>query len=184
MVGILVVSPFLLLIFIIESVFNYLKKLKPTPKQTPEKTYDQLVQEYLEIENKNRIKREKNRRIVNYGTTIFLWVLVPLLVIFLLWIIYDAGSRIGWLILLKGLLGAIGVMTLISLFVWGLTEFVDNYGSKIGGTVGRFFNYINPLNWGVTQMVGGMIYSAYKKVCPVINWEGDDEKTTELHERF
>lgn len=181
-VGILIVSPILLIILGGPKLIDSFKKILPTinlkSKPKPEKTYEQMVQEYLDIQTKNRIRDARINRLVNFGTSFLIWVVVPVLAMILIWIIYDAGVKVGWLNLLLGLVYAIGGMGVCIGVIYGFIYLIERYSDSIGGTMGKFFKFINPLNWSIVQMIGGMIYATYKKACPIIDW-GTDKSTTE-----
>ena len=116
---------------------------------------------------------------MNKGLDIFIftmkWIVAPVLGLLLLYFIYQSATKIGWLEFFMGLgVGIIFILPILG-FIW----LVDKYGEHIGGFFGRIFKKLNPLNWSITKIIGGMIYATYKKACPIINWEGKEENETE-----
>lgn len=131
---------------------------------------EELNKKIEKDEEKRKKKLETHKKFLKIFQFFIQWILLPLLGIFLIWVIYSIIQKDGILSLLIPVL----IVMVFVVFVFGTTLFLDKYGEKIGGTLGKFFKLINPLNWSVTQIIGGMIYATYKKVCPIINWETDD----------
>lgn len=178
LVAIIVFSPIILLIGGIgwtSKKFDQLTKWVSPPKQKPEKTWEQVQKEWDE----ERVKSEKRRQRVNKRMDIFIWIakyiIVPIAALGLVVLVYLSANKIGWYEFLISVLVGILIMSPILGFVW----FIEKYGEKIGGFIGKVFRKINPFNWSVTKIIGGMIYSTYKKACPLINWEGENSKETE-----
>jgi hypothetical protein len=178
LVAIFVFSPLILFVFSVMWIDKKIKHFwsliyKPKPK--PQKSWEILVKE-AEV---TRIKKEKIRKIKNNVSDgvrfVILYFLIPLLVLWLSWLIYTLGNKMGWLefFITAGL--TIGGTVVVALIILGGTYLLEKHSNKLTSLT----NYINPFNWGIFQIVGGMIYATYKKACPIINWEDNIETKNE-----
>jgi polyferredoxin len=178
MVLIICVSPVILLFKLVNFIgdgFTNIKKKLVTKKVEPEISYDEWMKSReLEFE-KLMIRREKWDKATDIFFIGVKWVIVPLLSLLFIYGLYEVGKSLG----LIGFLTTIGLTFLLVSFLVGLVYLIEEYGYKASGPIGRFLKWINPLNWEITQMIGGMIYATYKKACPIIEWEGDNETKTE-----
>jgi hypothetical protein len=181
MVLIVCISPMVLLFKLVNYIGNSFTKLKNKliPKKVkPELSYDEWL-EKKSIEFDKSMKRQEKWDRASYKTAIvFKWVVLPLLGLVIICLLYEAVKSIG----LEGLLASIGISLIVIVSVLGFITLIDNYGHKIVGPIARFLSWINPLNWEITQMIGGMIYATYKVACPMIEWEGTEE--TEKEESY
>ena len=178
LVAIILFSPFILLIAGGGWFLGKLEKARNfviPPKKSEPKTWEQIEKEWEE----DRKRDEARMKRMNKGLDIFIftmkWIVAPVLGLLLLYFIYQSATKIGWLEFFMGLgVGIIFILPILG-FIW----LVDKYGEHIGGFFGRIFKKLNPLNWSITKIIGGMIYATYKKACPIINWEGKEENETE-----
>lgn len=181
MVLIVCISPMILLFKLVNYIGNSFTKLKNKliPKKVkPELSYDEWL-EKKSIEFDKSMKRQEKWDRASYKTAIvFKWVVLPLLGLVIICLLYEAVKSIG----LEGILTSIGISLIVIVSVLGFITLIENYGHKIVGPIGRFLSWINPLNWEIIQIIGGMIYATYKVACPMIEWEGTEE--TEKEESY
>jgi amino acid transporter len=178
MVLVICVSPLILIFKLVSFIgdgFTKIKKKLVTEEVKPELSYDEWIQSREEEFEKLMIRREKWDKATDIFLIVLKWVMIPLLGLLFIYGLYEAGKTLG----LIGILTAIGISLLIISIILGLVYLIEEHGHKAVGPIGRFLRWINPLNWEITQMIGGMIYATYKKACPLIEWEGDNETKTE-----
>lgn len=181
MVLVICISPMILLFKLVDYIGNSFTKLrnKLIPKKVkPELSYDEWVKKQEVEFEKSMIRQEKWDKASNITATVFKWVVLPLVGLVVIYGFYEVGLSIG----LIGILSAVGIALLLVSFIIGAVTVCEKYGHKIVGPIGRFLSWINPLNWEIIQMIGGMIYATYKVACPMIEWKGTDE--TEKEESY
>lgn len=177
LVAIIVLSPMLLTIYVIGSgieFFNNIKENERIKKEMEDtRTYEEVMAEYRKKwDEQDRKERESHARwskITDVVTWISKRILFPILCVGVIYGIYNAGSKMGW----GQFFIAIGMCSLIIGFIIFWIWVIEKYGNRIAGPIGRGLSKLNPFKWGITQIIGGMIYSAYTKACPIINWEGE-----------
>ena len=134
--------------------------------------------EYFKKQNELSERREKYwDKIFSKTTIIAKWIVLPILVIALVYLIYYGGEKYGWL----SLLIRIGLALLFIGIIFGIVVFIEKITETLGGGFNKVWKYINPFKWTITKMIGGMIYAWYKKSCPLIEWEGGDTQTEESY---
>ena len=120
-------------------------------------------------------KVEKEKTWQNIGNK-FAWVLkfivLPLLVVYLIYLIYTTGVKVGWTKFFIYL--GLGIVLISS--VIGFIYVAETYGGHVGSFIIKCLKPFNPLNWKVTKICGEMVVATYTKMCPIITWE--DKKNT------
>lgn len=179
LVAITILSPFILMVFLVGrciDAFFWLKTKLIPKRQIKQKTFEErekevadMIKKWEEEERKAKIKTERWNKIEKITLFIAKWTILPLLVIGLIVVIIFAGNTIGWgMFLLKVVIALLMLGTIVT-FIW----LWDKYSDKIFTPIGKGLIKLNPLKWQVTQLIGGMIYSLYVKACPMIKWEGE-----------
>ena len=183
LVGLLMLSPFIFFIYYMTMFSDYVTKKidKILPKKKVKYDYpkndDEWV-EYFKKQNELSERREKYwDKIFSKTTIIAKWIVLPILVIALVYLIYYGGEKYGWL----SLLIRIGLALLFIGIIFGIVVFIEKITETLGGGFNKVWKYINPFKWTITKMIGGMIYAWYKKSCPLIEWEGGDTQTEESY---
>jgi len=176
LVAIITLSPLLLFVHIVGLVTKFFdnieknRRIKKEMKDT--RTNEEIMEAYRkkwdEEDRKEKESVERWNKITEVVTIFFKWVVLPLGCVSVIYFIYSTGNKIGWYQLLALVAVSIGFIAFIFFWVW----LIEKYGNKIFGPIGRGLGKLNPFKWGVTQIIGGMIYSVYKKACPIITWEG------------
>ena len=174
LVTILLFSPIILIMFLIKWTIEgigYVKKNITPTKVEPEKSFEERLEAMKKQIEKEDKKEERRRKILDFmvgiGSLLFKWVVLPSLAIGVIYTFFLAGNKLGWLQFLGVIAFVVGVILTIFGFIWT----IDTYGHKVIHPVGRVLRKLNPLKWGVIQIIGGMIYATYVKACPVIEWE-------------
>lgn len=142
------------------------------PKQKPERSWEDIRKEWDEERIRDKKRAATMDKIFEVFITVMKWVVLPLIAVGVLYIVYASGTKMGWGQFFTSILIAILIMLPILFLVW----LIEKYSYKIGGFFGKVLSTINPFNWAVTKIVGGMIYATYKKACPIIEWEGEENK--------
>lgn len=176
--AIFVFSPIILVIVSMGWVIKGFESVKTsvyTPKPKPEKTLEEIRKEWDEQKIRDARRSNNVDLVLNVFIFTIKWVVAPLAALFLIYAVYISGTKMGWGTLLLTLLIAIICMVPVLGLIW----LFDKYQYTIGGFLGRVFKTLNPFNWSITKMIGGMIYATYKKACPIIQWEGGDNNETE-----
>lgn len=161
------------MIFFTQKRINFYQR-----KKSPSFKTDDDWRKYFEDERQNEIKRKEywNKTIPKI-ILISKWVLVPIVLISLSYLIFYVGDKIGW----YELLIKTTIIVVFIVFIFLLIAFIDTISEKMGKVFNKVWNFINPLKWSITQIIGGMIYAWYKKSCPLIEWEGVDPLTEESY---
>lgn len=183
LVAILVLSPFLLLIYTIGSSIEFFEKISKNRrvkrKLADTRTHDQIMAEqrkkWDEEDRREMINFERWNKITAVVKWTFKWILLPVFVIGAIYFIFNVSTKTGWLQFLMGM----AIVSLIIGVIVSIIWVVEKYGNLISKPIGRGLSKLNPIKWSVTQIIGGMIYSTYKKACPIINWEGGEIKKDE-----
>lgn len=178
MVLLLGLSPIIIPFMGIASGVSKLNKFleKTFPKKVKKQlTMEQRIEKMDKELEKLRIKNERLNKAADATSKISKWILLPVVVLGLLYMIYNAVSTIGLLALFVHICIAIGIIAIVA----GIIYIGVEYGDKISKPVGKFFSFINPLNWKFIQIIGEMIYAWYKNACPLITWEGENIKAEE-----
>lgn len=149
---------------------NNIKNSVSPRKDVPAMSIEDINKKIEKDEEKRKKKLEIHKKFLKIFQLFIQWILLPFLGGFLIWVFYSIIQKDGILVSLIPIL----IVMVFVILVFGITLFLDKYGERIGGGLSKFFNLINPFKWSITQIIGGMIYATYKKVCPIINWETDD----------
>lgn len=165
------------LIFFIYGLFKFsdffsakMDKFLPKKESISFKS-DEDWRNYFENQKQNEIKRKEYwNKMTPKIILISKWVLVPLVLISLSYLIFFVGNKIGW----YELLIKTTIIVVFIVFVFSLIAFIDTISEKMNTTFKKIWRFINPFKWSLTQIVSGMIYAWYKKSCPLIEWEGED----------
>jgi uncharacterized membrane protein len=182
MVLLIIISPVigagLLVSFIskqIKSAFEYVKFLfrsrEPEVKK-PQRTIEELIDEMDKQYAAELARSQKWNKAGDVVSKFFKWVVTPIMGLFLLFSLGGAIYDAGWLTTLI----TIGIIILFVGVIVGLIYIIEEYGSRMGKGISKFFSFINPLNWKLVIIIGEMIKTAYTKACPLITWEGNDIK--------
>lgn len=174
-----VVGLFFAINYINKQVTNFFDRVLPK-KPKKEETYEEIIARW-EKKDKEQKKREKFwNKAGDVLVWTLKWIILPTVLLFLIYFTYKHVVKVGWVVFLISL--GIGILVsalfigVIKLIEW-ITEKVHNNSNRIG----KFFSYLNPLNWKATKIVGEMIKAQYTKMCPLITWVGDEKKEdTEL----
>lgn len=140
------------------------------------------IDDFWELENKKQKRRDYFNKILDkvYDVIkfIFLWIILPIMVVGFIYVLYDIINTKGWYTLFQALLVYLIIFSIIGV----IASIIIIFGGRISDFLVRFLNYINPLKWSISIIIGGMVHSVYKKTCPIINWEGDlENKEVENH---
>jgi hypothetical protein len=177
MVILLTLSPIIIPAMGIGAGVSRLNKFieKTFPKKVKkELTMEQRVEKMDKELEKLRIKNERMNKAADATSKVSKWILLPIFILGVIYAVYSTVSKIGFLALFIHICIALGIIAIIALIVYVGVE----YGEKISKPVGKFFSFINPLNWKVTQIIGEMIVAWYKDACPLITWEGNQKEVT------
>jgi hypothetical protein len=182
MVLLIIISPIIGLAFLISligkkinSAVDYVKFLfrsKEPEIKKPQKSIEELIAEMDKKYAAELVRTQRWNKAGDVVSKIVRWVVSPLMAIFVLVSLGGAIYDAGWL----STLSAIGIIILVVGFILGLIYVIEEYGSRMGYKISKFFSFINPLNWKVVIIIGEMIKTAYTKACPLITWEGNDVK--------
>lgn len=170
MVPLLLLSPVIglivVLFFIHKHVTSFFDSIVPK-KVKKEKTFEDLEREHKEWKIRSE-KREKTwQNIGNKFAWVLKFVVLPLLMIYLVYMIYKMGIKLGW----DRFFIYLGLAIVFILILIGLIYVIETYGGRVGKFVLNFLKPFNPLNWKVTKICGEMIVATYTKMCPIITWE-------------
>jgi hypothetical protein len=172
MVAITILSPLiglmLLFAFINKHLSSFFEKTTPKKKKMEKR---ETAEEIIERLEKDSIKRAKRANFWNkVGDKVsfaFRWIVFPLVVISLIYMLFQKIAETGWIPVL--IAGAIAIV--LCLVVVGFTLLVEKFGGKIGNFILKVLGILNPFSWKITNIIGEMIKTAYTKACPLITWE-------------
>lgn len=177
LVTIFLFSPVILIMWVLFKLISFIEWIKtksPFKKKEDNRPYDviaaEIIKKWDDKERKEREDHERWVKITIIGTKIFKWVILPLILIGSIYGVYVAGNKIGWVSFLTHIAIVFGFIALVIFWIF----IIEKYGSNLFKPFRRHIRKINPLKWGITQIIGGMIYSTYKKTCPIITWEGGE----------
>ena len=135
LVGLLMLSPFIFFIYYMTMFSDYVTKKIDTilPKKKVKYDYpkndDEWV-EYFKKQNELSERREKYwDKIFSKTTIIAKWIVLPILVIALVYLIYYGGEKYGWL----SLLIRIGLALLFIGIIFGIVVFIEKITETLGG---------------------------------------------------
>lgn len=173
-IALCIITPFQMLFRGFDRMMTKIVSVFPK-KRKVEKTIDEWEREYKEQREKQKIKQARMEKIGKFFGKVFIFGVVPILLIGLVYGMYLQISKIGWR---DGLI-AFGVILAFTIILIGFVKlfelFLNRYASKIGRGITKFAIFIaTPLRW-----VGWMIKAGYEKACPLVEWEGDVYKETE-----
>jgi len=135
---------------------------------------------FEEQEQKAIAKKERWDKITNKFQIFFKWVLLPLIVSFILYLVFGFVKKNGVLLTLAIIATLIVFICVVWLFIW----LVEKYAQKVGNGLFGALKYVNPLRWKALQIIGEMIKAWYTKACPLITWQGDTENDLEISKNF
>jgi len=185
LVGIFVLSPLIIFIVVISKIidgYNWLSNKLSFSKKTEkvdERPYEVVMAEmrkkWDEEDRKEMIRVKRWNKIGDIMLILFKWVFIPFVCVGLIYVLYLNSVKVGWLTVLIHIGICLGLIAAILGWIW----FWDKFSGRIFSPIGRGLIKLNPVKWSIVQIIGGMIYSAYKKACPIINWEGETKETNE-----
>ena len=171
MILLMAMSPIMLLGFSCIKISKLFNKIKPKATKKVE-TEEQRFARWDREDKKERKRIAFWNKAGDKFVLILKYVFLPIVLCLIVYHMYIAGEKNGWL----NLLIYFGVGILVALFFVGVILFFETYGSKIGGAIGKVLSFINPFNWKVTKICGEMVKAQYTKMCPIITWVGEDKK--------
>jgi hypothetical protein len=166
-------SPFIGIIYVVGFIMKHVTAFfdKMTPKKKVKIKKETTVEEILERIQKESIRNAKRANFWNKVgdkiSFVFRWIVLPLLVIGLIYLLYQKITQTGWL----PILFVVVLAVVVSLFVVGLGFLIDRFYGRVGGFFMTVLKVINPLNWKAVKILGEMIKTAYTKACPLITWD-------------
>ena len=171
LVGLIITYPFFKLIEGLTNLSNRISKMFPK-KEKPQETEEEWLERWDIERAKEKRKEDVMERLGKGCAKIFLFGIAPLGILFGLYQLYLIGQESGWLVVVisTGIcLGVVlGLVGLVFFFEW----FSEKYFTKIGNGIVKFSIFIfTPLKW-----IGWMIKAVYEKACPLVQWEGLEEK--------
>ena len=169
-VGLCLMTPFLSVIRGLEKASKWISSLKTKKKEVvkPEQSHEEWLEEWNTKIKKDRIRQEKMHK-VGKGLLYLLFIGGLFLGIFGLYNVITNSKVVELLI-------AIGLVGVMFGFAFGLATIITKYGHYLADWIIRFFSWINPLKWSITKMIGWMIVAGYKKMCPLVEWNGEEIK--------
>jgi hypothetical protein len=183
LVAIVVLSPFLLIIYITGSTIEFFEKISKN-RRVKRKLEDTRTHEEIMIEQRKKWDEEDRRetanmirwnKITDVVKWTFKWIFLPIFIVGFIYVIFTTSTKIGWIQFLTGAGMVLLLVGVVVFFSWA----IEKYGNRISTPIGIGLSKLNPIKWSVTQIIGGMIYSTYKKACPIIKWEGGEIKKDE-----
>lgn len=175
MVLLLLLSPiiglFLFFSFIMKNVTKFFDTILPK-KEEKRKTWEEIEKEWEET----KLRKIKKEQFWSKVTDKFVWIMkhivLPLIVVALVYFVYKAGIKEGWMTLLV----KFGIAILFVIFIIGIVVLIEKFGGTVGKFILKCLKPLNVLNWKVTKICGEMIKVAYTKACPLITWEGETKE--------
>ena len=169
-VGLCLMTPFLSAIRGLEKASKWISSLKTKKKEVvkPEQSHEEWLAEWNTKIKKDRIRQEKMHKVGK----VLLYLLFISGLFFSIFGLYNVITNSKVVELLIGI-GLVGVMFG---FAFGLATIITKYGHYLSDGIIRFFSWINPFKWSITKMIGWMIVAGYKKMCPLVEWSGEEIK--------
>jgi hypothetical protein len=177
MVLLMIISPVigvaLAFIYVHKNVTSFFDSIVPKKERKHETREEIAIRWNKEAEQEMKRIKFWNKA-GNYFLSFLKFVVLPILLIALIYGVYQAGVKMGWLkLIIQVIGGAIGALLLFGVFFT-----IDWLVNKIKSP-SSFMRNLNPFNWKATKIVGEMIKAQYTKMCPLITWEGKDDNDEE-----
>lgn len=178
-VGLCLVTPFLLVGRGLERLSKWVSNLIPKSKEVvkPEQSHDEWLKEWNDKIKKDRIKMQRIDKIGKVVVTVLLISLLITVVFVLGHSLYMLATNSTLIQFFVGLGIAIGFAGFLYVVVEGFTK----YGHYLGDWIISFFKWINPFKWSITKMIGWMVVAGYKKMCPLVEWSGEEIKKEQYY---
>jgi len=178
-VGLCLVTPFLLVGRGLERLSKWVSNLIPKSKEVvkPEQSHDEWLKEWNDKIKKDRIKQErldKIGKIVGKGLLYLLFIGGCIGIVFGLYTIVTESKLMEMAVALVIVVSMVGV-------VLGLAWAIEKFGHYLADWIISFFKWINPFKWSITKMIGWMIVAGYKKMCPLVEWSGEEIKKEQYY---
>ena len=173
-VGLCLVTPFISAGRGLEKASKWIGSLIPKPKEVvkPPQSHEEWLAEWNERIKKDKIKQDRLDKIGKVVGKGFLYLLLIgglFLGIFGLYNVITNSKVVELLI-------AIGLVGVMFGFAFGLATIITKYGHHLSDGIIRFFSWVNPFKLSITKMIGWMIVAGYKKMCPLVEWNGEEIK--------
>jgi hypothetical protein len=181
-VGLCLVTPFLSAGRGLEKASKWVGSLIPKPKKVvkPKQSHDEWLDEWNERIKKDRIKQDrldKIGKVFGKGILYLVSVCGGIGVIFGIYTLATTTKLIELVVAIILVVSMVG-------FVLGLVWAIEKFGHYLADWIVRFFSWINPLKWSITKMIGWMIVAGYKKMCPLVEWSGEEIKKEETYQSY
>ena len=181
MIPLILLSPVIGLIvvlaFIHKHVTSFFDSIVPK-KVKKEKTFEDLEREHKEWKIKSEKREQTWQNIGKKFAWILKFIVLPSLIIYLGYLIYTTGIKIGWFRFFINLVGGIVIVSMVI----GFIVLVETYGGRVGKFILKLLRPLNIINWKVTKICGEMIVATYTKMCPIITWEDETNTAGSLSE--
>ena len=171
LVGLIITYPFFKLIEGLTSLSNRISKMFPK-KEKQKETYD----DWQERWDRERVKEKRKEAIMaklgNIAFKVFMFGIAPSCILFAFYQLYLTAQEVGWPHILTATGIILGIIICLVGIVCAFQWFADKYFEKIGEGIVKFSIFIfTPVKW-----IGWMIKALYEKACPLVQWEGLEEK--------
>jgi len=181
-VGLCLVTPFTSAGRGLERLSKWVASLIPKPKEVvkPKQSHEEWMAEWDVRRKQDKIKQErldKFGKIAGKGFLYLLLICGSIGVVFGLYTIVTTSK------LLELVVALILVVSMVG-FVLGLVWAIEKFGHYLSNWVISFFKWINPFKWSITKMIGWMIVAGYKKMCPLVEWSGEEIKKEETYQNY
>ena len=138
------------------------KKLRESSEEYDRNFKNMSLEEWREYQAQRYQEREdREAKRIFWGKVLF-WTIIVSGTLTIGWSLVIYAKKIGWL-------KALAVVAISALVVAAMA-FVSWVVIEKSGSLGRWIKGTSLYN-----LVGGMVYSFYKRACPIINWQ--DAKT-------
>lgn len=181
-VGLCLVTPFLSAGRGLERLSKWVANLIPKPKEVvkPQQSHEEWIAEWDARRKKDKIKQErldKFGKIFGKGLLYLLFIVAGIAITFVLYTVVTESKLMELVVALILFASMVG-------FVLGLVWAIEKFGHHLSNGVISFFKWINPLKWSITKMIGWMIISGYTKMCPLVEWSGEEIKKEETYQNY
>lgn len=171
LVGLIIAYPFFKLAEGLSSLSDRIAKMFPK-KEKPKETYEEWQERWDRERAKEKIKEARLTKLGNIAFKIFLFGIAPLCILYAFYQLYLSAQVVGWMHILTATGIVVGIIICLVGIVCAFQWFADKYFEKIGKGIVKFSIFIfTPLKW-----IGWMIKALYEKACPLVQWEGIEEK--------
>ena len=168
LVGLVVTSPVILIIHLLEKIRDFFtaKFPKKTKKQKPDKTIEQYEAEW----EARRIKSDRRaaffEKIGGFFGKVFGYVVVPAIGLFGIFYLFYKAATVGWLEVLIVISIILLLIGGIGLIIWLGDMFFEKYSDALVRLIIRFFKFL----FKPFRLIGLMIKAVYEKACPLVDW--------------